>query len=811
MARGQVVADAVIAPAQREPTADVAADVDEAAPSEVALAAAIALVNAPAADADEVMESPRERGRVLQKRNPIASEYQVPGSLGRSPGASADGEGNDFASFFPATGSLIGSAVTPDRVTLGFTYQELSGAGEPGFDARWGRRGGRTGERWAIDLRAGVNAADRLIEHYEAAWATTAAAGGAAPVYYLQRPRISQDSIATRARSAGLHLERELGRAHTGFFQVLWSDYDDDFYRNRLELNTGKGALVAGSAEVAAGSTTQTAGAYAGGGARRYFSRSLTARDIVRLQAGGRWAAEGWTIDYAAYHASWKSGGRSDGWNFFDTGLDLRYEIVDPYFPRLAVTNGVDLNDTSAALFNDLRATESATADTDWAGRVDLERKLSLAGGTAWLGAGVLHRQKERINDSDTDVYFQDPAARFGLDAVDYGAAPGPVVDGRYEILPVGLDPNAGRARVEAGGPGLVRSEARSIIESAQTRYTSAEEVQGAYVNGTWRRGIGEVTAGLRAERTATESLGTVISPVEADAGIGAEVGRTVDNGSEVVIREVPGANAYSTWLPSVAASARLSKAWAVRATYFEQLMRPQYFDTVAYRRVNPPTLTLSEGNPSLRPTTIRSLAAAVDYTAPWAGEFAAEVYRIAVTDFFYDAQNFVLIDGALYTASRVENGDDGTITGFQVQWSRGWESADLGRFKPAVAYTYSDSEATLPTRPSDRLMLPERSRHLLRTSLTWSRGKLGATADVSYQNLALDEVGPSLERDGYRDTVFALNLNLWWRPTSTDRLTLGIGNLTDAPERSYEGDPRRATRNQYASRTWRAGWEKTF
>jgi hypothetical protein len=99
----------------------------------------------------------------------------------------------------------------------------------------------------------------------------------------------------------------------------------------------------------------------------------------------------------------------------------------------------------------------------------------------------------------------------------------------------------------------------------------------------------------------------------------------------------------------------------------------------------------------------------------------------------------------------------------------------------------------------------------LLRTALGWERGKFGATTELALQSVALDEVGPSLERDGYRDTVFSLGLNLWWRPTAADRLTLALSNLTNAPERSFEGDRRRATRNQYSTMTVRAGWERRF
>lgn len=758
----------------------------------------------------EATDSPRERGRVLQKRNPIASEYLAPGSLGRSPGASADGEGHDFRAFFPATGRLVRTPA-PSQATGFVVYQRLSGRAEPGFDARQGWRGGEDGGRWAVDVRANVTAAQRLVEHYEAAWAPRLPLPGepGAPIYFLERPRLSQDRIATRTRTAGLHAERELGERFAAFFAAVAADYDDTFYRNRLELNTGRGQLDPASVVVPTGGTTQLAGRYTDGGARRYFAETVTAREILRLQAGGRLRGDDWELDFALYHATWRSTARSDAWNFVDRGLDLAYRADgDPYFPQLAVTNGIDLGDLAAARFADRRVGPGRTRDADWAGRLDLERRIDWAGGTAWLGAGALHREKERINIPNTRVYLADPAVPRTLAEMAAPTAPGRVVRGTYD-LPAGLDPAAGRAA--ALGPGFAFSEARTAIESAQSLYTTAEEVRGAYVSGTWRRGGWDLSAGLRGERTRTASLGTTISPVETDNGVGTEVRRVVDHATLVVIRRVPGANRYTTWLPSLAAGYRFSPRWAARATAHEQVMRPQYFDTVNYRRVHPPTRTSSEGNPDLRPTAIRTFATAVDFTSVRAGEWSAEVYAMQVEDFFYSAQRFETIDGAVYTVSRVENGDAGSIRGFQVQWSQTWRSAAGSSWRPSLSYVFSHSEATLPTRPEDRLWLPERSRHLLRMGLAWEAGRWSIATEVSRQSPALDDVGPSLERDGYRDTVFGVTLNAGWRPTARDRMTLAVNNLTDSPERSYEGDPRRTTRNQYSTPTARLAWERRF
>ncbi len=770
-------------------------------------------------------ESPRERGRVLQKRNPIASEYQAPGALGRSPGASADGEGNDFRRLLPASGRLT-TAADAGQLSVFGTYQPLSNDLSPGTDLLVRRRFGSTERAWGLEVRANITSATRHIEHYEAVWAPLvelAADGrrprneavpqtfGGEPVYFLERARVSQDAITTRTRSLSALLEHRLSSTHTVFAQAAWSDYDDDFYRNRIEYNFGLGAPQPGAGDRPQDGTVVTAGEYRDAGARRYFGHTLTERDILRFQAGGRLSGPAWRADYAAYHSTWVNRPQSDGWNFPDRGLDLAYDLTDPHQPALEVTNGIDLSDTSRSPFNDLRAAQTETRDTDRAARVDFERRLTAAKGILWLTTGALHREKERRNQTDRRVYLRNASALLPLAEVEAVRRPGTVMRDFY-AQPPGLETATVRELIAGSSPAFAFSESRTLLESMQDRYTSEEQVTGTYALGLWSRGRWEIEGGVRAEWTRTATLGTVITPVETDDGMGEELARVDDGGTEYVIRSAPGANRYSTVLPSLSGAFRLGGGWTARATLHEQIMRPQYFDIVRYRRVSLPTTSISEGNPKLEPVSIRTAALAVEYSSARAGEVAVELYRTHVRDFFYSAQRYELIDGEQFSVARVENGDEGTVQGFQVQWSRAFVfDGPVQKLVPALAYTFSDSDANVPTRPSDRLTLPERSRHLLRAEVVWEAGPLGGAWELASQSEALDEVGTGLDRDTYRGRVFSLDARLWWRINARYRATLSATNLTDAPERAYEGEALRVTRNQYSSTTWRLGVEGTF
>lgn len=768
---------------------------------------------APAAPAEAgtgAVESQRERLRVLQKRNPIASEYQVVGELGFAPGGAADGEGVDFRSLFPSTGGLLGKADS-SQAGVSYLYQTTSAKGEPGFTTNLVRSFGPAERLATLQVRANVTAAARQIDASQWNWVPTGFDFQGQTVYFLERPRMQSDDITTRTRTLQLHGEHRLGPTHTVFAQIdLW-DYKDRLERDILEYRLGGGQPLPGRGDRPQGGTTITDGAYTNARLRRSTSEEDIERDRLRLQLGGQIDLGDWEIGYALYHGRWREH-RDMFWAAFDNdGFDVAYTTgSEPYFPIFDAFSGTDPNQSGASLFRDSRPVVNTTRDTDWAGRIDAERRVDLGEGALFLRSGWLYREKERRKRLiSKDVYLRDPAAPLLLSAVRAGGEPRPILQDHY-LLPAGSDLAALRARAAAGDPALRRDEVTSILEGLPDNYNSTERVNGVYLASLWRRGRWSLDAGLRGERTETKTLGTAVYPVAEDPGIGEILHRLNDRGEELVARAVPAANRYTTWLPSAGLSFAAGPAWTLRGAFFEQLMRPQYFDIVQYRIVRTGMLQVEEGNPGLEPTSVRTLSAAADYRAPWVGTLSFELYRIAVDKFFYTKQAPEFIEGVLYTSKRVENGGAATLQGFQAQWRRAVRAGGF-EFEPSAAYTYSDSEAAVPTRPRETLTLPQRSRHLLQLGLDWSLANFGGNWEVSYQSRSLDEVGPGADRDIYRDTVFSLDAGLWWQMNARWKATLAAQNLTDHPERAYEGVPQRALRNEYSSTTWTLGLAAAF
>lgn len=756
------------------------------------------------------VESQRERNRVLQKRNPIASEYQISGELGFAPGALADGESVDFRSLLPTPGALLGST-DATQLTASYLYHTASGRGKPGFAASVARSFGPRERPTTVQVRANLTSAERVIDTALWNWNPARFTLAGKAVYFLDRPRMQTDQIDTRTRSALLHAEHRLGSYQTVYAQVEGWDYTDFFRRDMLEFRTGSGTPLPGRGDAPQGGTTITDGAYVGARFRRVATEEAVNRERLRVQLGGHTRIGEWDFDYAVFHGHWRER-RDSFWAAFDNdGYDVGYRIgADPYFPVFTALAGTDIDDSRLSRFRDSRPVKTTTRDVDWAGRADGVRRYQFADLQLTVSAGILHREKERVKTLiQKDVFLRNDAQLLPIDGLRVPGAPFSFLKDRY-LLPRSVNLNLMRARAAAGDPALFRDPALSILEGLPDNYTSEEAVSSGYLSAAVRRGRWSAEAGLRAERTATDTLGTVIVPIAFDQGVGRILAEVDNHGERTIARAVPTANRYSTWLPTLALGLDASESWALRGSYFEQLMRPQYFDIVNYRIIRTGMLQVDEGNPRLAPTGIRTLSFAADYRHARLGALSLELYRLAVDKFFYTAQKPELVEGVIFTNKRVENGGKATLQGFQAQWSR--ESRVAGfTLSPSAAYTYSESEAEVPTRPADELTLPQRSRHLVQLGLEWSRGRFGGSGELSYQGRALDEVGPGPDRDIYRDTSVSLDAGLWWQVNPTWRATLAAQNLTDHPERSYEGDPQRAVRNEYLATTLTLGVRARF
>ncbi len=94
----------------------------------------------------------------------------------------------------------------------------------------------------------------------------------------------------------------------------------------------------------------------------------------------------------------------------------------------------------------------------------------------------------------------------------------------------------------------------------------------------------------------------------------------------------------------------------------------------------------------------------------------------------------------------------------------------------------------------------PERSRHFAALTAKHSLGPLETVFSLSYQSRFLEEIGDTAQVDQFIDDSVRLKLAFNLRIAKGVRPFVRFTNITDRPERSFEGDSSRFTQNEYNS-----------
>ena len=148
---------------------------------------------------DATTQSVRDRGRILLKRNFLASEFQASEPVGFYQEAFLDAEGVDSRAFF----SLVRPSknASSNEVTITVTQQDKAGSSRPG---------GRIAVERAyspITLSVEVvrNATDRIIDQYDGRWRRTSA-----DLSFLSFPAYTRDRITADSNVGNFRIDGNL-------------------------------------------------------------------------------------------------------------------------------------------------------------------------------------------------------------------------------------------------------------------------------------------------------------------------------------------------------------------------------------------------------------------------------------------------------------------------------------------------------------------------------------------------------------------------------------------------------------------------
>jgi TonB-dependent receptor len=436
------------------------------------------------------------------------------------------------------------------------------------------------------------------------------------------------------------------------------------------------------------------------------------------------------------------------------------------YAPSFSAPLGVVSNPSEYSEVSRFRVVNSPGDESELNLGVNARRNLRLADAPAYVKVGLQLREKEKSASNET-VDHTVPAS-FTFASMLEGQTPDD-----YPFFSSGYRASAPKVlrAFSDNRAGFVPT--RLLLESVQDDWESTEDITAAYLMGGTTVGRLNVLAGARLERTRYENRGNELS------------GTTV--------RAVRRGRSYENLLPGLHLRYDLDRQTVVRASWSNSLARPSFDDSALRRTVNDTARRVTEGNPRLLPLESVNWDASVERYLPSLGLVSAAVFRKNISNFTYQRELPGGDAGTGYTLTTFVNGPKGHIEGLELAWQQQFRAlpAPFNGLGFMANYTRSNSEATYPTRPGERIEFIGQSREIGNASLTFERGGLFLRLALNFRSPRLREdepLGGDASTDRWVDDHRQLDLSASYRLSRNWEIYAEALNLTDEPFRVYFG-----------------------
>jgi TonB-dependent receptor len=623
---------------------------------------------------------------------------------------------------------------------------------------------------------------DRASQNIEGDWCSQTRNCGVAPsLTSLDAPNLFElrdyPQVNRLRQGANGTLDYMLGNNSKVFLRGTYNSFSDDElrFRTRFGFRGGSGSRWT---QVSPDSGTVT-GARMDRDAR---IRKVT-QEIITAQVGGEhFASNGLAFDWAL-GTSRASEERPDVQTmaFRQTGMTLAYNFVDPERPRANVVVGA-FDDPTRFNFNSLNRETRNTKDDDVSAKLNLTVPVSI--GTIKMGFAARLKDRENVlniraftNALGTNSANATAATLFSNLVTETTGRT--LFAGDYRF---GRTLNTDRvAAFIAGNPGaFTLDQAGSTLASQGGTYSVGEDVLAGYVMGTFDFGALRLIPGMRVEQTSTNN----------------SAGRVTQAGSVVTVTPVRGSTNYTNAFPSLNATYRVDELTNVRAAFTTALVRPQFRDMTPYVNIVAGQQTASIGNPDLNATTAIAYDVMVERYFRGVGFASAGAFYKDLSNYIFTTSRARLPEDLLgpdaTQVTQPQNGPTAKLYGFEVAWQQNltFLPGPLAGFGLNANYTYTKSEATLPSRPGTTSALPGQTGNAGNLGVFYDRGRFSLRVGGNFSGEFLSTINPVTPEGDTRTRA-----RLQWDASGSVQLSRGVKffaeaiNLTNTPLRATVGN----------------------
>jgi iron complex outermembrane recepter protein len=317
-------------------------------------------------------------------------------------------------------------------------------------------------------------------------------------------------------------------------------------------------------------------------------------------------------------------------------------DMTDPT-PRFTFENPADM--INLANFNAYSASDSYNrADFEsWEGRADFKHNYAADSLGFGFAAGIDGRTVDAVRDM-TVVNYSGLGGPIG----DVGFVP-PNISFGFPYPTVYVDLARFNERVK---PSLSVNATSSVSDSNASDYGYRETILAGYASAMFSTDTTRLIAGVRVE------------DVDYRADVPQRVGSVYD-GSQQVYN-----GGYRYALPSINVTHDINPDLRLRAAYSKSLGRPAFSDIAQAELVNNESLTISKGNPDLKPRQSHNFDLAVEqYFNGGSGLVSLSGFYKKIDDEIFDLRVQEERNGVIYDVTTPLNATSASIKGIEFQF----------------------------------------------------------------------------------------------------------------------------------------------
>jgi TonB-dependent receptor len=467
--------------------------------------------------------------------------------------------------------------------------------------------------------------------------------------------------------------------------------------------------------------------------------------------------------------------------------VPVSLDLSDLRSPQAIVMDAGVVDFSDAYEIHDLTEEKQNTYEQDLNGRLDFELPVMTGANASSLKFGGRYKSKSKVRENEFYEY----------EAVDEDALNADAFANRedftYDNFTPGSEYKAGNfiSREFLGDLDLESAafEGELVNEELAGNFDSEESVYGAYL--MYTQHIGQqfsLLAGLRYEFTQINAIGKIYDAEE-----------------DVISDSERNESSYGNFLPGLHLKYSPTQLTNIRLAWTNTIARPNYFDLVPYREINPEDNEIGIGNIELVPTTSMNFDLLAEHYFKSLGLVSGGFFFKNMSDVIAPRtrKDFEFEGNEWDEFTQPVNAGDATLFGVELAVQRRLDflPSVLKNLSVAANYTYTKSELkdiALEDREDEVLPLVGTPENLFNASLAYDTKKFDFRVSYSFADSFIEEYDDEVFYDRWYDAVQYLDVNVDYKLSGNWKLYLAVNNLLDQPLRYYQGISDRTMQMEY-------------